>query len=181
MLQVKLIGNFCLTIVWKAASTVIAPNLSMNMSNIPRAKHRMRFTCLDVESSCIEADSFADKCHPAFGIRIAFVAEIHENWLVDAGSAHCVHQSKALLGQIVPNDFSVAEVVLLCEMLRNVAEVFRHALHVSSSVSPLSGLVSGFGQVDQQLSFGHSLLDGDDVRSRVDLLSAEEVSRREKI
>lgn len=92
-----------------------------------------------------------------------------------------MHQSEALLGQIIANYLSVAEVVILCELLRNVAEVFRHTLDISSSISPLSGLISRFGQVDQSLELRHSLLYGDDVRSGVDLLSAEEIGRGEKV
>lgn len=137
----------------------MAPNLSINMSNIPKAKHIMGFTCFDVESSCVEAHSFAHKGHPVVGIGVAFVAEIYEDWFVDACSAHCVHQAEALFGKIIAYYFSVAEVVFLGEVLRDVAEVFGYSLDVSSSVSPLSGLVSGLGQVDQQLSLWDSLLD----------------------
>lgn len=99
---------------------------------------------LDVESSCVETDSLADKGDPLVTVGVSVVAQIDEGRCVNASSTNGVEESETLVQELFSFDDGQLGAVLLADSLGLLDEVLRGSFNIASSIGPL--LSSDFGQ-----------------------------------
>jgi hypothetical protein len=114
---------------------------------MPAAKITKKCTWLDVESSSIKADTFADEGNPIFGVGISVVTQVDESWFVDRCSANSMEKCEILLQKLITfvNDQLCA--VSFADSLGLLDEELWDSFNVASSIGPVFRSVSGFDQV----------------------------------
>lgn len=109
------------------------------------------------------------------------VFDVDEDGGLVTSPAHCVHQVESFLHQVVSTDHCDLQAVLLGEFFRNISEVLRTALDISSTVSPLPSLVFGLSEGDELLGMRGGLDERDGGRSVGLGLPPEDIGRGEEI